>query len=164
MLLYKTWRYYNKFDSAKSLRVRYRCVKIPQCGLMEHELKDIAFYVQTHITRCAVVITSVLVRDKPLGSPASVKRVYYRGSKASYWMRVLTNPPSVVVVNKIHRCHDWQLYAVCLMRYNWRLFNGSYNSTVSYSPCRTNDPYKTKGAKTTINIFVNDRCLWYAGR
>ena len=32
LLLYKTWRYYNKFDSTKSLGVRYRCVKIPRCG------------------------------------------------------------------------------------------------------------------------------------
>ena len=44
--LYKTWRYYNKFDSTVSLGVHYRCVKIPQCGYMEHVLKDIAFYVQ----------------------------------------------------------------------------------------------------------------------
>ena len=32
LLLYKTWRYYNKFDSMKSLGLRYRYVKIPQCG------------------------------------------------------------------------------------------------------------------------------------
>ena len=43
---------------------------------MEHGLKDIAFYVQKHITPCTVVITSLLVRDKPLGVPASMKRVY----------------------------------------------------------------------------------------
>ena len=43
---------------------------------MEHGLKDIAFYVQKHITPCTVVITSLLVHDKPLGAPASVKRVY----------------------------------------------------------------------------------------
>ena len=53
------------------------CVKIPQCGYMEHGLKDIVFYVQKHITPCTVVITSLLVRDKPPGSPASVKRVYW---------------------------------------------------------------------------------------
>ena len=29
LLLYKTWWYNNKFDSTKSLVVRYRCVKIP---------------------------------------------------------------------------------------------------------------------------------------
>ena len=33
-------------------------------------------YVQTHTTPCTVVITSLLVRHKPLGTPASVKRVY----------------------------------------------------------------------------------------
>ena len=32
LLLYQTWRYYNKFDSMKSFGVRYWCVKIPQCG------------------------------------------------------------------------------------------------------------------------------------
>ena len=43
---------------------------------MEHELKDIAFYVQKHIAPWTVVITFLLVRDKPLGAPAFVKRVY----------------------------------------------------------------------------------------
>ena len=41
---------------------------------MEHGLKYIAFYVLKHITHCTVVITSLLVRDKPLEAPASVKR------------------------------------------------------------------------------------------
>ena len=44
---------------------------------MEHGLKDIAFCVQKHVTHCTVVITSLLVRDKPLGAPASVKQVYW---------------------------------------------------------------------------------------
>ena len=43
---------------------------------MEHELKDIVFYVQKHITPSTVVITSLLVHDKPLEAPGSVKRVY----------------------------------------------------------------------------------------
>ena len=43
---------------------------------MEHGLKEMAFYVQKHITPCTVVITSLLVRDKPLGAAASVKRAY----------------------------------------------------------------------------------------
>ena len=38
------------------------------------------FFVQKHITPCSVVITSLLVREKPLGSPASVKRVYCKTS------------------------------------------------------------------------------------
>ena len=45
---------------------------------MKHGLKDIAFYVQKHITHYIVVVTSPLVRDKPLGVPASVKHVYYK--------------------------------------------------------------------------------------
>ena len=48
LLQYKTWRYYNKFDSTKSLGIRYQCVKMPQCGYMEYGLKDTAFYVQKH--------------------------------------------------------------------------------------------------------------------
>ena len=76
LLLNKAWRYYNKFDSTESLGVRYRRVKIPQCGYMEHGLIVIAFYVQKHITPCAVAITSSLVCDKLLEAPASVKRVY----------------------------------------------------------------------------------------
>ena len=40
-----------------------------------------AFYVQNHITPSTVVITSLLVRDKPLRAPASVKRVYWH----SWW-------------------------------------------------------------------------------
>ena len=93
LLLYKTWRYYNKFDSTKPLGVRYQCIKIPECGWMEHGLKDI-FYVQKHMTSCTVVITSLLVRDKPLGLPASVKRVYsawhvyiWRGWK-QFWKQI----------------------------------------------------------------------------
>ena len=45
LMLYKTWGYYNKFDS---LGVCYWCAKVQQCGYMEHGSKDIA-----------------LVRDKP---------------------------------------------------------------------------------------------------
>ena len=39
-------------------------------------IKYIAFYVQKHIAPWTVVITLLLVRDKPLGAPAFVKRVY----------------------------------------------------------------------------------------
>ena len=48
LLQYKTWRYYSKFDFTKSLGVCCRCVKLPQCGYMEHGLKDTVFYVQKH--------------------------------------------------------------------------------------------------------------------
>ena len=43
---------------------------------MKHGLKYIAFYVQKHITPWTVVITSLLVRDKPQEAPANVKRVF----------------------------------------------------------------------------------------
>ena len=46
LLLYKMWWYYNKFDSTNSLAVCYWCVKVPQCGYMEHGLKLIMFYGQ----------------------------------------------------------------------------------------------------------------------
>ena len=49
LLPYKTWRYYNKFDSPKSLGLRYWYVKIQQCGYMKHGLKHISFYIEKHI-------------------------------------------------------------------------------------------------------------------
>ena len=48
-------------------------------------IKDIAFYVQKHITPCTVVITSLLVHDKPLGAPAYVKRVYWTPTNKLQW-------------------------------------------------------------------------------
>ena len=77
LLLYKTWWYYNKFHSTKSLGVCYWCVKIPQCGYMEHGSKHITFYVQKHIAALAMCYNPALVRDKQLGAPASVKLVYW---------------------------------------------------------------------------------------
>ena len=49
---------------------------------MEHGSKDIAFYVQKHTAHWTVVITSLLVRDRPLGAPAYVKRVYWCVTRA----------------------------------------------------------------------------------
>ena len=76
MLLYKTWRYYNKFDSPKSLGVCYWCVRIRQCGYMEHGLKHISFYVQKQIVAMGMCYNPALVRNKPLGAPESVKLVH----------------------------------------------------------------------------------------
>ena len=77
------WGYYNKFDSTKSLVVCYWCVKIPQCGYMGQGLRLIAFYVQKHIAALAASLPKchnpLLVRNKPLGVPASVKQVSCRG-------------------------------------------------------------------------------------
>ena len=44
---------------------------------MEHGLKDIAFYVQKHITPRAVCYNFPLARDKLLGVPALLRLVYY---------------------------------------------------------------------------------------
>ena len=49
LLQYKTWVYYKKIDSTKSMGVCYWCVKIPQPRYMGHGLKVITFYVQKHI-------------------------------------------------------------------------------------------------------------------
>ena len=57
------------------------------------------FFVQKYITPCTVVITSVLVREKPLGSPASVKRVYWR-----YWS---AKGGTMVVQGRQKRCSNW---------------------------------------------------------
>ena len=76
LLLYKTWGYYNKFDSTKLLGVCYWCVKIPQYAFTGHGLKVITFYVQKHIAALEMCHNQQLVCDKPLGVPASVKLVY----------------------------------------------------------------------------------------
>ena len=77
LLLYKTWRYYNKFDSPKSLRVWYLCVKTSYCGYMDHGLKHIPFYVQKRVEAMGMCYNPALYRNKPLGAPASVKWVYW---------------------------------------------------------------------------------------
>ena len=46
LLLYKTWEYYNKFDSMKSFGVSHWYVKITQCGYIEHGLEYITFYLK----------------------------------------------------------------------------------------------------------------------
>ena len=60
----------------KSLGVYYCCVKIPQCGYMEHGLKDVAFYVKKHIAPWAIYHNPQLVQEMPLGAPAFVRLVY----------------------------------------------------------------------------------------
>ena len=40
---------------------------------MEHGLKPISFYVQKHLVAMGMCYDPALVRDKPLGAPASVK-------------------------------------------------------------------------------------------
>ena len=49
---------------------------------MDHGVKNIAFYVKKHTTPCTVVITSLLVCDKPLGVPVSVKYIYLTDDSA----------------------------------------------------------------------------------
>ena len=50
LLLYKTWGYYNKFDSTQSMGAYYWYVKIPQCGYMEHRLRYLVLCSKTHGT------------------------------------------------------------------------------------------------------------------
>ena len=50
-------------------------IKIPQCGCMEDGLNYIMFYVKKHIAHVSMCYNPPLVRDKPLGTPASVKLV-----------------------------------------------------------------------------------------
>ena len=65
----------------KSFRVRYRCVKKHNVVKWSMDWNILHFMFKNHMTRCTVVITALLVRDKSLEAPASVKRVY------SYWSR-----------------------------------------------------------------------------
>ena len=71
--LYKTWGYYNKFDSTKSLGVCYWCVKIPQYGYVGHGLRLITFYIQKHIAALAMCHNPPLFCDKSLGAPAHLR-------------------------------------------------------------------------------------------
>ena len=68
LLLYKTWGYYNKFDSMKSFGPCYVYAKMPWCGCMEHGLEYITCYVQKHIALLGICSSS-LVRDGSLGAP-----------------------------------------------------------------------------------------------
>ena len=63
LFLYKTWGYYNKFDSTKSMEAYYWYVKIPPCRYMEHGLKDTAFHVQKHIVTLVVCYNFPLVSN-----------------------------------------------------------------------------------------------------
>ena len=67
---------YNKFDSTKAIGTYCWYVKIPQREYMEHGLKDMAFYVKSHIAKRTGCYNYTLVRDKPLRAPAFVKLVY----------------------------------------------------------------------------------------
>ena len=73
LLLYKTWGYFNKFDSTKPLGAFYRCVKIPQYGYLGHGLKHITHYAQKHLAGVGMCHNPALVRERPLGAPAYVK-------------------------------------------------------------------------------------------
>ena len=66
---------YNIFDFAESMGEYYWCVKIQHCGYTGHGLKDIAFYVQKHISYRVVCHNFSLVRDKPQRAPAFVRLV-----------------------------------------------------------------------------------------
>ena len=68
LLLYKTWGYYNKFDSMKSVGI-YKVVVtdvskyLVQRGDMEHGLEYITFYVKKHMAYLAVCSGPLPVRD-----------------------------------------------------------------------------------------------------
>ena len=44
---------------------------------MEHELEYIALYVQKHTAHLAIYYNLPLIRDKPLGAAAFVRRIYW---------------------------------------------------------------------------------------
>ena len=71
-------RYYNKFDSMKSLGVYYGYVKMAHCGCVEHGLEYITFYVQKHIAHLVACSGPQLVCDRPLGAPTFVKVAYWK--------------------------------------------------------------------------------------
>ena len=113
----------------KSMGAYFWYVKIPQCGWMEHGLKDIVFFVQNHITLCTVVITSLLVRDKPLGVPASVKRVYWDTIMAAH----MYNRDSIYVgcCNMLMPSHQFRQGPPCPPSIRERLLNHWGQGSVS---------------------------------
>ena len=74
----------------------YWYVKIPQCRYMEYGSKDIALFVQKHMTLRAVCQNFPLVRDKPLGAPASVIRVYWLSPEGLMNSTALSCPEGTV--------------------------------------------------------------------
>ena len=113
------WRYYNEFDSTKSLGVRYRYIKIPQCGLMEHGLKDIAFYVQKHIKFCTVVIISLLGGDEPPPPPPPPPSIFAmtftfssQVLKVKYWICYFLRK-TVGLPRSQNKYIDWKLCFKC---------------------------------------------------
>ena len=84
LLLHKTWRNCDKFDSKKSLRIYHWSVKIVQCVYAEPGSKDDKWYVQKHIAPQGTCHNPSLVREKPLGAPACCES---RLLKLPRWLR-----------------------------------------------------------------------------
>ena len=55
---------------------------------MDHGLKYISFYVKKREVAMGMCYNPALVRDKPLGSPVSVKRVYWISGTRMWNLRV----------------------------------------------------------------------------
>ena len=100
LLLYKSWRYYYKFDSKKSLGVYCRYVKMPLCSCEEHGLGYVTFYVQKHITHLVACSGSTLARYGPLGAPAFVTLAYWSNGSRSLGKYM----PTYQAVQRLHKC------------------------------------------------------------
>ena len=91
LLLYKTWQYYIKFDYEIIGGTLLMCQNTTM-GVNGASIIRYSIYVQKHITPCTVasVITSLLVHDKLLGTPTSVKWVYYYKTPfpLDFWQQV----------------------------------------------------------------------------
>ena len=153
LLPYKTWRYCNKFDSPKSLGVCYWCVKILQCGYMDHGLKHISFYVQKRVIAMGMCYDPALVRDKPLGALGSVKRVYYvLKSLQIIWMSEYPKVRYAGVLSSNRLLWLYLLVWYPYLRY-WHFVRGIHRSPV-------NSPHKGQWRGALMFSLI---CAWTNG-
>ena len=77
LLLYKTWGYYNEFDSAKPWGYVTDVPKYHNAGIWSKDQTILRFMFKTYSSSNSLVITSRWFATSRLASPASVKLVYY---------------------------------------------------------------------------------------
>ena len=77
LLLYKTWRYHNKFDSPKSLGGMLLMCHNTTVRVYGPWIKTYSVLCSKRVVAMDISYNPALVRDKSLGAPASVKRAYW---------------------------------------------------------------------------------------
>ena len=76
LLVYKTWGYYNKFDSTKFVGDITDICQNTTIPVLYAWIKYIAFYVQKPVATRVVCYNFPLLHEKLLGPPTFVELVY----------------------------------------------------------------------------------------